>query len=337
MDKLTLKTHLFTLQVRNKPVQDGVCMLKVLIDSYYASTRFTTIEIRKKLANLPMFMKTIARGDVTKLCEQTRKLNAELEASGEKTLDLVANVLAALEKAPDPVFQRWLEGRKNMWVLKQIEWKEDASDLMDEAEAFYLNLREGRSWRKPHDDRARAYALKASDASFSSDSTQEDTMELSTLKKLKSHIKALAATEKQLREQKYKWKQIPPKDGESTTKRVLVDGVRKKYYWCVHHKAWTLHFPQECRKSEENGKKRKSPNKHEGSSKRNRTHEKARIAFEALALLPQSNSTSPNSSSNHTEDSNQDINFSGTTNNSSSSSKSSIQSYKNDEYDTDES
>ncbi len=52
-----------------------------------------------------------------------------------------------------------------MWALKQLEWKDDASDLMDEAESFYLNLREGRSWKKPHDDRARAYALKASDAS----------------------------------------------------------------------------------------------------------------------------------------------------------------------------
>jgi hypothetical protein len=327
MDKLTLKTHLITLQVRNKPIQDGVCMLKVLIDSYYASTRFTTIEIRKQLANLPIYMQTVTRGDVTRLCEQTRKLNAELEASGEKTLDLVANVLATLEKAPNPIFQRWLEGRKSMWALKQIEWKEDASDLMDEAESFYLNLREGRSWKKQHDDRPRAYALQASDASVSSDSTQEDGMESSALKKLKNQIRAFAATDKQLREKKYKWKQVPPKDGESTTKKVLVDGVRKKYYWCVHHKAWTLHSPQECRKSEENRKKRRSPNKHEGSSKRNRTYDKTRIAFEALALLAQSNPTSPSSRSNHTEDSNQDSNFSGTSN-SSSSSKSSTQSYK---------
>ncbi|MFN7676944.1 MAG: hypothetical protein ACK5N5_00310 [Synechococcales cyanobacterium] len=339
MDKLSLKTHLFTLEVRNKPIQDGVCMLKVLIDSYYASTRFTTIEIRKQLANLPIYMQTVAKGDVTRLCEHTRKLNAELEASGEKTLDLVANVLAALEKASNPVFQRWLEGRKNMWALKQLEWKDDASDLMDEAESFYLNLREGRSWKKPHDDRARAYALKASDASVSSDSSQD--MEPSTPKKpsstLKKYVKAFAATEKQLREQRYKWKQIPPKDGESTTKRVLVDGVRKKYYWCVNHQALTLHSPQECRKSEENRKKRKSPNKHEGSSKKKkRTYDKARIAFEALALLAQGNPTSPSNSSNCTEDSNQDSNFSGTTINS-SSSKSSTESYKTAEYDTDES
>jgi hypothetical protein len=92
-----------------------------------------------------------------------------------------------------------------------------------------------------------------------------------TSRPLKKYVKAFAATERQLREQKYKWKQVPPKDGESTTKRVLVDGLRKKYYWCVHHKAWTLHSPQECRKSEENRRKRKSPSKHEGSSKKKRT------------------------------------------------------------------
>ncbi len=46
---------------------------------------------------------------------------------------------------------------------------------------------------------------------------------------LKKYVKAFAASQRELREQKYKWKQVPPKDGESTTKRVLVDGVRKKY------------------------------------------------------------------------------------------------------------
>ncbi len=44
-----------------------------------------------------IYMQTVAKGDVIRLCEHTRKLNAELEASGEKSLDLVANVLAALE------------------------------------------------------------------------------------------------------------------------------------------------------------------------------------------------------------------------------------------------
>jgi hypothetical protein len=66
----------------------------------------SSINETTQLANLPIYMQTVARGDVTRLCEQTRKLNAELKASGEKTLDLVANVLAALEKAPNPFFVR---------------------------------------------------------------------------------------------------------------------------------------------------------------------------------------------------------------------------------------
>jgi len=175
---------------------------------------------------------------------------------------------------------------------------------MNEAESFYLNLREGRSWKKPHDDRARAYALKASDASVSSDSTQEDTMESSTLNKLNSHIKAFAATEKQLREQKYKWKQVTLLKSVGNLKRT---------------------------------ERRERAQTNMQAYQRGRGHMiRARIAFEALALLTQSNPTSPSGSSNHTEDSNQDSNFS-KTNNSSSSSKSSIQSYKTAEHDTDES
>ncbi len=111
-------------------------MLKVLVDCYYASTRYTTIEIRKQLASLPTYMQTVAKGDVAQLCEHTKKLNAELEAAGERTLDLTANLLAALA---NPVFQHWLEGRKNLWALRQIEWKDDGTDLMDEAEAFFVS------------------------------------------------------------------------------------------------------------------------------------------------------------------------------------------------------
>jgi hypothetical protein len=73
MDKLSLKTHLFTLQVRNKPIQDGVCMLKVLIDSYYASTRFTTIEIRKQLAILPVYMQAVAKRGCNKALQTDKK------------------------------------------------------------------------------------------------------------------------------------------------------------------------------------------------------------------------------------------------------------------------
>ncbi len=58
---------------------------------------------------------------MAQLCEHTRKLNAELEAAGERILDLIANLLGALEKALNPVIQHWLEGRKNLWALRQFK------------------------------------------------------------------------------------------------------------------------------------------------------------------------------------------------------------------------
>jgi hypothetical protein len=45
MDKFILKAPQYTLQIRGKQIQDGVLLLKVLIDSYYASTRTTAINL----------------------------------------------------------------------------------------------------------------------------------------------------------------------------------------------------------------------------------------------------------------------------------------------------
>jgi len=62
MDKIILKAPQYTLQIRRKQIQDGVLLLKVLIDSYYASTRTTTINLRRQLSNLLYYMKSIAKG-----------------------------------------------------------------------------------------------------------------------------------------------------------------------------------------------------------------------------------------------------------------------------------
>jgi hypothetical protein len=145
MDKIILKAPQYTLQIRGKQIQDGVLLLKVLIDSYYASTRTTTINLRRQLSNLPYYMKHIAKGDVSKLCQHTRSVNAELEAAGEKTYDLVSTLLAALEEAPNKKIKRWLKAKQNQFIMTKKNWKEDGSDLMEEAETFFLNLKNNKT------------------------------------------------------------------------------------------------------------------------------------------------------------------------------------------------
>jgi len=335
MDKVILKKNLYTLQARGKSVQDGICFLKVIIDSYYANTRTTTVEIRKQLANLPAYMQNVARGDVTKLCQHARTLNAELEAAGEKTLDLVANLLAGLEKAPDVNFQRWLANKRDRWVMKEIDWREDGTDLMDDAESFYLNLKNSKVWgHKP--SKESIHALQAT-AETDESPTSAHTEAINTLA---SELRAFTAqmSEKQKREEKYKWKLVPPKDGESTTKRVLIDGERKKYHWCVHHKAWTLHTPAECKKASQGSQKKRKGHAKGGSPKKpkhkdpKKIFNEAKVAFEALALIAQaSNKMTPSfdTDSNPTP--------SDSSNDDSNKTQSTPDSYQTAEYDTDES
>ena len=106
----------------------------MLIDAYHSNTRSSTTEVRKQLAHLDVYMKDVARGDVTKLCTHTRSLLYELNAAGETTKDLVTNLISALEKAPDAKFQRYFSTQVDLWSMKQKNWKEDGSDLMEEAE-----------------------------------------------------------------------------------------------------------------------------------------------------------------------------------------------------------
>jgi cytochrome P450 len=81
-------------------------------------------------------MKNIAKGDVMKLCEHIRELTYELNAAGETTNDLLANLIEALKEAPDN-FQRWLSNQVDLWSMRKLDWKQDGSDLMEDAEIYY--------------------------------------------------------------------------------------------------------------------------------------------------------------------------------------------------------
>jgi hypothetical protein len=53
------------------------------------------------------------------------------------TNDLLANLIEALKEAPDSSFQRWLSNQVDLWSMRKLDWKQDGSDLMGEAETYY--------------------------------------------------------------------------------------------------------------------------------------------------------------------------------------------------------
>jgi len=139
-------------------------------------------------------MKNVAKGDVTKLFEHTRELLFELNAAGETTNDLLANLIEALKEAPDHNFQRWLSNQVDLWSKRKLDWKQDGSDLMDEAEIYYLEAINTHRWGRRTYKQDVHYAFRATN----SETETEEEKEKSKNNSYEEMIKALTA---QLQEQ----------------------------------------------------------------------------------------------------------------------------------------
>jgi hypothetical protein len=184
--------------------------------------------IRKQLVTLKYYMKNVAKGDVTKLCEHTRKLLFELNAAGETTNDLLANLIEALKEAPDHNFQRWLSNQVDLWSMRKLDWKQDGSDLLDEAEIYYLEAINTHRWGRRTYKQDVQYAFKVTN----SETETEEEKEKPNNNSYEEMIKALTvqlqeqtaaytarwsfsnANSQQDMEKRYAWKRVPPKSGD---------------------------------------------------------------------------------------------------------------------------
>jgi hypothetical protein len=250
-NKVYLQKEKYIIIRRNtlEAVEDGVCFLKAIIDNYYSNTISTTKQIRKELAQLNYYMRTVAKGSVSKLCDHTRELIYELNVADETTTDLLANLIEALNKAPDVNFQRWLSNQVDLWLMRKLDWKQDGSDLMDETEVYYQEAINTHRWRKKTHKQDVVNVCRTEESESEVEKQPSNSYE-ATIKALTAQLKeyAEAYTAKwgnpsasEDREKKYAWKLIPPKDNEASEKRMYTDGKSKVYHWCPHHLQWTIH------------------------------------------------------------------------------------------------
>jgi hypothetical protein len=184
-------------------------------------------------------------------------------------------------------------------VPEQRNWKEDGSDLMEEAELYFKEAKQTGRWGKKAAITEISYAFQAT----RDDGKRKPRHHVGDEEEGQSEIAALTTqlrqynenmkwdkeqtTKKEERETKYKWKHKPPKDGESTTKKVMSDGIMKKYHWCEYHRLWTLHSQKEC-KRQPTGKhkaRKGSSGKKNKYSQMKRAFMKAKAALSALVHL----------------------------------------------------
>jgi hypothetical protein len=316
-NKVYLQREKYTIMRRNthELVEDGVCFLKTIIDNYYSNTRSSTKQIRKQLAQLNYYIRNVAKGDVSKLCEHVRELIYELNAAGETTNDLLANLLEALKEAPDSNFQRWLGNQVDLWSMRKLDWAEDGSDLMTEAEVYYQEAINTHRWGKKAQRHDMVYAFKAEESESEEEKEKPTEVQqmLAMATKLKKYAEAYTAkwaspSTKEDRNKLYAWKLIPPKDNEPSVKKMLVEGKTKTYYWCPNYLQWTLHKPSECkRKLAKMGKHKKGSanksKKRETYNARKAAYMEAKAAYKAC-MLNTTEGEEEDSSSDNEEDSN---------------------------------
>lgn len=226
------KVHLshadYTVQGHNS----GTCLLKVVIGLSYIDTNATTTFIRGRLSSLDTFIRSVD-SNIEKFNEHVKNLMDSLNARGEITQDLLANLFKGYEQASDQVFVAYM-------ARKQDEYHDgldmEPETLMLHALNKYQTLVEGGKWNAPTEADSKIIALEAQ------------------LKKLnKSPPKAAPGkgnigkkqTKKPFQGNRDKpaWMSIPPKADEP--KKKTVKG--KPYWWCPNHNAWVRHTPTECK------------------------------------------------------------------------------------------
>jgi hypothetical protein len=58
--------------------------------------------------------------------------------------------MEALKLAPNTDFNDWIKLRIQQWSTKQINYKEECSDLITEAQEFFTELKTTKAWKQNH-------------------------------------------------------------------------------------------------------------------------------------------------------------------------------------------
>jgi hypothetical protein len=173
---------------------------------------------------------------------------------------------------------------------------------MEDAEDLYRELQETGEWNRSSKKKV-TYAYTVTDENQMKSHHHDPSQSISKPETLSDKFSAeeLTAFLANLKgsgnkENRYKWKYKPPRNGEPSTKRVLQDEKRKVYHWCEYHKQWTLHKPSECKRYPT--KRLQNEDKEQRNAefkKRKQAYLEAKAALEAFSFKTDSESSDDDS------------------------------------------
>ena len=199
--------------------EDGPLFLRILVSRVVVDNRSTISYYSHQLTCLDQLMAKM-NNNITNFNDEVQDIVQQLESRGEVVNHLMVNLFKGYEAVADKEFISYIR-------LKKYEYNEggsiDADKLMTYAENQFMEMTRGKEWHVPSKENQEILAL---------------TAEIKALKERFSNKDKGA-----VRLDKQAWKRVEPKPDEARTKQVGA----KSFNWCIHHKAWCVHKPSECR------------------------------------------------------------------------------------------
>jgi hypothetical protein len=250
----------------------GTALLKVIIRESHIDTRGSVRHIRANLSSLPTYLATV-NYDIIKFNQYVREQLDALNARGETTQDLLANLFQTYKTCKDKDFVMYIKGKED-----EYDDGEDIDEfqLMARAQNKYKVMVESKSWAAPSKEEEKIVALEAEIKKLSN---SKQSTKKKTDKKGKGKGKGKGENkDDKSNKGKYNppaWKLKPPKPNEKNNKEV--EG--RTYWWCPNHKMWTLHKPSECNgvKPKRDNKKNDNPESNSDNENNDQNNRKLRL------------------------------------------------------------
>jgi hypothetical protein len=211
----------------------GTSLLKVIISASCIDTNATTTYIRGRLSSLDTYMKSVD-SDVEKFNEHVKNLMDSLNARGQTTQDLLANLFKGYDEASDNTFRAYVSKKQDDYH----DGVEIAPDqLMQLALNKYRTLVEGGKWNAPTEADEKIIALEAQLKKLGGKGASKDPPKRKSQGRNQPNKKQARP-----KDNRPAWMFLAPKQGEPTAKTVN----DKVYNWCPKHEAWGIHLPADC-------------------------------------------------------------------------------------------
>jgi len=245
----------------------AACFIKTLVELSTLDSTATNSALRNDLRNLNQICIN-SGGDVDKVIDYVTEKYTQLVSRGEDMPELVEIILEAFKDSidDDNFSKYWDKKHSDYWdgeptmagvtVEQLLGWAKTKFDLLvsqkkwgaksKEMEDIIALRAEVENLQGTNLKLSKQLAQKQKDKKAPANNGKVGDKPSKDAAAPKTKNKKNTSNKKKQKEEEA-WMKVPPKDGEPTTK--MYKG--KKWYWCIHHMAWTMHTPEDCKLGKE--------------------------------------------------------------------------------------